>query len=85
MNWDQIEGNFKQFTGKVKEKFGLLTDDEIMATRGRRDALSGRIQERYGYEADRAEKELDTFVSDLERSRGGVGETFREPIHRSDI
>lgn len=84
MNWDMIEGNFKQFAGKVKEKFGLLTDDEITATRGRRDALRGRIQERYGYEMDRADKELDLFVDGIKHERG-VGGTLREPIHRSDI
>src|SRR5512135_3731977 len=40
MNWDQIEGNWKQFTGKVKEKWGKLTDDDLTASAGKRDQLA---------------------------------------------
>ena len=48
MDWDRIEGNWKQFKGKVKEQWGKLTDDEIDEIAGRRDQLEGKIQERYG-------------------------------------
>jgi uncharacterized protein YjbJ (UPF0337 family) len=41
MNWDQVEGNWKQFSGKVKEKWGQLTDDDLMAINGKRDMLAG--------------------------------------------
>jgi uncharacterized protein YjbJ (UPF0337 family) len=59
MNWDQIEGNWKQFKGKVKEKWGQLTDDDLDQAAGRRDQLIGCLQKRYGYERDQAERELD--------------------------
>ncbi len=48
MNWDQIEGNWKQFKGQVKEKWGKLTDQDLTVVKGQRDQLLGKIQERYG-------------------------------------
>ncbi|MFM9847202.1 MAG: CsbD family protein [Hyphomicrobiaceae bacterium] len=62
MNWDRIEGNWKQFTGKVKEKWGDLTDDDLTAINGRRDQLEGKIQERYGYSKDQVKKEVDDWL-----------------------
>lgn len=62
MNWDSIKGNWKQFTGKVKEKWGQLTDDDLTAIEGRRDQLAGKLQERYGYGKEQAERELDDFA-----------------------
>ncbi|HBV92974.1 MAG TPA: hypothetical protein DEF80_18605 [Pantoea sp.] len=58
MNEDRIGGNWKQFKGKVKEKWGDLTDNDMTVVEGKRDQLVGKIQERYGYEKDRAEKEV---------------------------
>ncbi|MEQ4544453.1 MAG: CsbD family protein, partial [Pantoea agglomerans] len=49
MNEDRIGGNWKQFKGKVKEKWGDLTDDDMTVVEGKRDQLVGKIQERYGY------------------------------------
>ena len=49
MNWDRIEGDWKQFVGKVKEKWSKLTDDDIAAINGKREQLEGKIQERYGH------------------------------------
>jgi len=66
MNWDQITGNWKQFTGKVKEKWGNLTDDDLTAIAGRRDQLIGKLQERYGYGKEEAERELDDFARTLQ-------------------
>ena len=48
MNWDQIEGKWKQFGGKFREKWGRLTDDDWQVIGGKKDQLVGRIQERYG-------------------------------------
>ena len=59
MNWDQIEGNWKQFKGIVKEKWGQLTDDDLKQAAGKRDQIIAILQKRYGYERDRAERELD--------------------------
>lgn len=58
MNKDEIGGNWKQFKGKAKEKWGKLTDDDMTVIEGKRDQLVGRIQERYGYAKDPAEKEV---------------------------
>jgi uncharacterized protein YjbJ (UPF0337 family) len=63
MNWDQVKGNWKQFSGKVKEKWGELTDDDLTAIAGRRDQLIGKLQERYGYARDVAEREVDALTS----------------------
>jgi len=61
MNWDQISGNWKQFKGSVKERWGKLTDDDLTVVAGKRDKLAGILQERYGYAKEEAEKELDEF------------------------
>ena len=66
MNWDRIEGNWKQATGKVKEQWGKLTDDDIAFVAGKRDQLAGKIQERYGIAKDEAERQ----VSEWERNAG---------------
>lgn len=65
MNWDRIEGNWTQFTGKVKEQWGKLTDDDMTEIAGKRDVMVGKVQERYGIAKDQAERELDEFASRL--------------------
>jgi uncharacterized protein YjbJ (UPF0337 family) len=62
MNWDQVEGNWKQLKGKAKEKWGGLTDDDLDVVAGKRDQLIGRLQERYGIAREQAEKEADLWV-----------------------
>lgn len=64
MNSDTISGNWKQLKGKVKEKWGKLTEDDLTIIEGKKDQLVGKIQERYGYARDRAEKEADEFYKD---------------------
>ena len=66
MNWDQIEGNWKQFSGKVQQKWGQLTDDDLTAIAGKRALLAGKLQERYGYAKEKAHKELDMFMKVME-------------------
>ena len=61
MNSDKIEGNWKQFKGKMKEQWGKLTDDDFDVAQGKRDQLSGKIQERYGIGRDEAEKQIDDW------------------------
>ena len=65
MNWDRIEGNWKQFKGKVKQKWGKLTDDDLDKLVGRRDQLIGKIQERKGIARDKAEKEVNEWIQSL--------------------
>lgn len=61
MNWDQIEGNWKQFKGKVQEKWGDLTNDELDRIDGNREQLVGLVQERYGKARAEAEREVKEF------------------------
>jgi uncharacterized protein YjbJ (UPF0337 family) len=63
MNWDQVEGNWKEFKGKVQQKWGQLTDDDLDQIDGKRTELIGRLQKRYGYAKEQAEKELDSFCA----------------------
>lgn len=63
MNWDQIEGKWKQLKGSVRQKWGQLTDSDYEEIAGSRDKFIGRLQERYGYTRDKAEKELDEWMT----------------------
>jgi uncharacterized protein YjbJ (UPF0337 family) len=65
MDWNRVEGNWKQFKGNVKEKWGKLTDDDINVIEGKRDQLEGKIQQRYGYAKDQARKDVDDWFSTL--------------------
>ncbi|ADC71897.1 MULTISPECIES: CsbD family protein [unclassified Thioalkalivibrio] len=67
MNWDIVKGNWKQFKGKVKARWGKLTDDELDTVAGKREELAGRIQERYGVTKDEAEKQLAEFEKKIDR------------------
>lgn len=62
MNWDQVEGKWKEVKGRVQRKWGKLTDDDLDKIEGRRDELIGRLQQRYGYARDIAEREVDSFM-----------------------
>lgn len=62
MNWDVISGKWGELKGKAKEKWGKLTDDDLTAIAGKKDQLTGRIQQRYGYAKEQAEKEIDEFT-----------------------
>jgi uncharacterized protein YjbJ (UPF0337 family) len=59
MNQDILEGKWKQMKGQVKQAWGKLTDDDLDRISGSRDELVGLIQERYGWERERAEREVD--------------------------
>ncbi|MGD0402636.1 MAG: CsbD family protein [Candidatus Acidiferrales bacterium] len=72
MNWDQIEGKWKQSLGLVKEKWGKLTDDDLTVIDGKKDQLVGKIQERYGIAKDVAEKQVGEFTQ-------SYGEAARKP------
>ena len=61
MNWDMIEGNWKQFRGLVKQKWIRLTDDQLDLIAGKRDRLAWQIQESYGITKDQAERWLKAF------------------------
>lgn len=71
MNQDRIQGRWKEIKGKVRERWGRLTDDDLDVIAGRRDQLLGRIQQRHGLARDEAERQ----VRDWE---------VRHPEHRFD-
>jgi uncharacterized protein YjbJ (UPF0337 family) len=63
MNWDQVQGKWKQAAGKVKEKWAKLTDDDLQFVDGKREQLVGRIQERYGIAKEEAERQVNEFAT----------------------
>jgi uncharacterized protein YjbJ (UPF0337 family) len=66
MDWNRIEGNWKQFKGNVQTKWGKLTDDDLDVIEGKREQLEGKIQQRYGYAKDQARKEVDDWFATLQ-------------------
>jgi uncharacterized protein YjbJ (UPF0337 family) len=64
-NWDHIAGNWSQWKGRVRERWGRLTDDQLYVVAGRRDQLSGRIQEVYGVTKDEADRQLNNWQRNL--------------------
>ena len=65
MNWDQVQGNWKQFKGQVKQKWGDLTDDDIDRIEGRQEESAGVIQKRYGKSKEEAKREVDEWAGKL--------------------
>lgn len=61
MNNDRIAGQWKQLSGKIKEKWGRLTEDDLNRAKGNSEYLAARIQERYGLAKDFAEKRVQDF------------------------
>jgi uncharacterized protein YjbJ (UPF0337 family) len=66
MNSDQLQGKWKQYKGKAKERWGQLTDDDLETINGRAEQLVGKIQERYGVQKEAAEKQANEFLSSLD-------------------
>ena len=64
-NWDEITGNWKQFTGKARRQWGKLTDDDLKVARGQREELVGKIQERYGITKEEANRQVDAWIKSL--------------------
>ena len=62
MNWDTVEGNWKELKGKVRSKWAKLTDDDLENIAGKKDVLLGRLQQHYGFKKDEAEKQVDAFL-----------------------
>jgi uncharacterized protein YjbJ (UPF0337 family) len=62
MDWNRIEGDWKQATGRIKEKWGKLTDDDLAQINGQREQLEGKIQQRYGFAKDMARKDIDAWL-----------------------
>jgi uncharacterized protein YjbJ (UPF0337 family) len=65
MNWDRIEGNWKQVAGKAREQWGKVTDSDWERVKGKKDQLAGVIQERYGIARDEADRQADAWAKAL--------------------
>jgi uncharacterized protein YjbJ (UPF0337 family) len=65
MNWDRIEGNWKEFKGKIQQQWGKLTDDDLDLVEGKRNELVGRLQQKYGFARDQAEREIDNWLKSV--------------------
>jgi uncharacterized protein YjbJ (UPF0337 family) len=63
MNEDILKGKWRQIKGEVKSRWGKLTDDDMDVVAGDAEKLIGRVQERYGYQRDQAQREVDDFVN----------------------
>ncbi|HEX9133167.1 MAG TPA: CsbD family protein [Ktedonobacteraceae bacterium] len=61
--WNQVQGNWKQFTGQVKTQWGKLTDDDLMQINGNREQLAGKIQQRYGITQAEANRQVDEWAN----------------------
>jgi len=66
MNTDILEGKWKQIRGEIRETWGELTDSELEQIAGKRDKLAGKLQEKYGWSRDEAERQIDDFLRDYE-------------------
>jgi uncharacterized protein YjbJ (UPF0337 family) len=64
MNRDTLKGQWMQLKGKVRQQWGKLTDDEIDQMQGNAEMLIGKLQERYGYQRERAEQEIDRWLDE---------------------
>ncbi|MBA3325689.1 MAG: CsbD family protein [Rhodobacteraceae bacterium] len=62
MNWDQIEGKWKEMTGNVQQRWGKLTDDDLAMVKGDRRELAGKIQTAYGVSKEEADKQIDDWM-----------------------
>lgn len=71
MNEDRLKGKWNQLKGKVRERWGKLTDDDIDVVQGRSEQLSGKLQERYGIAKDEAQRQIDDFMRKHEAPAGG--------------
>ena len=72
MNWDQLEGKWKQLKGGIRSQWGKLTDDDLEYMAGSRDKFVGRLQERYGIARDEAQRQADSWLkaqNDVNESR----------------
>jgi uncharacterized protein YjbJ (UPF0337 family) len=63
MNTDILEGKWKQISGSIKQQWGDLTDDEVAQVNGSYERLQGLLQEKYGWNRDRAEREIDAYLN----------------------
>jgi uncharacterized protein YjbJ (UPF0337 family) len=79
MNWDQIEGKWKQLKGSAKQQWAKLTDDDLEYISGNRDRFVGRLQERYGIAKEEAQKQSDNWLRAQHQAETRTGKVGSNP------
>lgn len=69
MNWDQIEGGWKEFKGQARQRWGRLTDDELDVVAGKREELEGTLQRVYGKTREEIRRDVDEFAASIRSDR----------------
>ncbi len=82
MNKEIVDGKWTELKGKIRERWGKLTDDDVESFRGNMDQISGKIQQTYGYAKDRAEKEYADFQVFLNNDDKGNRKTSTSALDR---
>ena len=80
MNWDRIEGNWRQLKGLFKEHWGRLTDSQLDIIAGKRDRLIGVLQESYGIAKDEAERLVKEWETSEQRA-----DAFEQALRRNSL
>jgi len=80
MDWNRIEGSWKEFKGKAKSQWGALTDDDLAQIEGRQDELIGKLQTRYGYTKDRARQEIDSWLEGVDQGIIGQATAAKDDV-----
>ena len=78
MNWDQVEGKWKQLKGSAKMQFAKLTDNDLDYIAGKRESLVGKLQERYGFAKDEAQRKADEWI---QAQAGYQAQTAEHDVH----
>jgi uncharacterized protein YjbJ (UPF0337 family) len=79
MNSNELEGKWEQLKGQIKEKWGKLTNDDIVIIKGKKEQLIGKLRERYGYTSDQASKELGSFMKECSCSPSDFSKSKSQP------
>jgi uncharacterized protein YjbJ (UPF0337 family) len=80
MNWDLIEGNWKQATGALRKKWGKLTDDDLAIVKGNREMLAGKLQERYGVAIEEGRRKVAEFAEQFRADVTANGHQEKDPV-----
>lgn len=70
MNEDILRGKWAQLRGELRSRWGALTDSDLERVDGQRERLSGLLQEKYGYAKERADQEIDSFLTESDLKHG---------------
>lgn len=72
MNWQQIEGRWREWKGTFRQQWAKLTDDDIDQIAGRKDRLLGKLQQRYGMGREQAEAKVDEWIGRLDEGKSST-------------